>query len=472
MSQEQRVGSAAIDGREAAFLAVQDVFSGRGFVGERLRALRGERRLGGREAALAMQIGLGAVRHAVTIDRVLSTVARYDPQRVRAALRTILCTAAYQIIWMDRVPVFAAGNQAVELARRHVGRRSPGMVNALLRRLTQAIEARRVPWERLNTRQVRVSWDQACAFESDVLPAADPANDHAEHLAVATGERARRYQSLVERFGAERAEGLAWACQALPVTILQRQRLRIGSDAFQEQVRASYGEAAECTADAAFLPPSVNALALPLFREGRAYIQDVTAHAAASLLEPRAGERVLDLCAAPGGKSIVLAQQMNDRGEVVACDASPDRILQVRQNVERLGLTCIRPHLIRTSDASESDLGGEFDAALADVPCSNSGVIARRPEARLGLTPRKLSSLVELQGALLRHAAARVRTGGRLVYSTCSIELEENEQIVSAFLSENPGWKLDSQQTWLPSWGPRLSDWRDGGYAARLVRRT
>ncbi|GAG17886.1 unnamed protein product, partial [marine sediment metagenome] len=257
-------------------------------------------------------------------------------------------------------PVFAAGNQAVELARRHVGHRSPGMVNALLRRLTQAIEARRVPWERLNPRQLRVSWDQACAFESDVLPEADPASDHVEHLAAATGERPRRYHSLVERFGPERAEALAWACQALPVTVLQRQVLRINSGVFQEQVRASCGEVAECTTDAAFLPPTVNVVALPLFREGRAYVQDMTAHAAASLLEPRPGERVLDLCAAPGGKSIVLAQQMNDRGEVIACDASPDRILQVHANVARLELTCIRTHLIRTSDASESDLAGEF----------------------------------------------------------------------------------------------------------------
>jgi 16S rRNA (cytosine967-C5)-methyltransferase len=472
MREEQRAGPGPIDGREAAFLAVRDVFSGRGFVGERLRALRDQRRVAGREAALAMQIALGAVRHALTIDRVLSTVARYDPQRVRPALRSVVGTAAYQIIWMDRVPLFAAGNQAVELARRHVGRRSPGMVNALLRRLTQAIEARRVPWERLNSRQVRVSWDEACAFESEVLPAADVASDHVEHLAAATGERPRRYRKLLERLGPEGAEAVAWACQALPVTVLQRHLLRINSGAFQEQVRANCGAPAECTPDAAFLPPTVNAVALPLFREGRAYIQDMSAHAAASLLAARPGERLLDLCAAPGGKSIVLAQHMNDRGEVIACDAAPDRILQVRENVARLRLTCIRTHLIRTSDASESDLAGKFDAALVDVPCSNTGVIARRPEARLGLTRAKLGSLVKLQGALLRHAVARVRTGGRVVYSTCSIEPEENEQIVSAFLSESPGWELDSQQTWLPSWGPRLSEWRDGGYAARLVRRT
>ena len=115
-----------------------------------------------------------------------------------------------------------------------------------------------------------------------------------------------------------------------------------------------------------------------------------TARAAALLVEARRGERLLDFCAAPGGKSIVLAQQMGDHGEVVACDASPDRLLCVRDNVRRLRLTSIRTHLIQTSDASESDLTRSFDGALVDVPCSNTGVIARRPEARLGLTAQKL----------------------------------------------------------------------------------
>ena len=201
-------------------------------------------------------------------------------------------------------------------------------------------------------------------------------------------------------------------------------------------------------------------------------MQDVTARAAALLVDARPGESVLDFCAAPGGKSIVLAQQMGDRGEVLACDASPERILRVRENTRRLRLTSIRTHLIRTSDASESDLTRMFDAALVDVPCANTGVIARRPEARLGLTTEKLASLVELQRALLRRAAASVRPGGRLVYSTCSIEPQENGQIVEAFVAETPAWELVTSQTTLPTWGPRLSDWRDGGFAALLVRRT
>jgi 16S rRNA (cytosine967-C5)-methyltransferase len=466
----ERTGS--LRGRAAAFQAVHDVLRGQRFVNETLRQLRDDGRLEGREVALAAEIALGAVRHLVTIEHVLHSAARFDEARTKPALRAILLTAAYQIIWMDRIPDFAAVDEAVELARREVGGRTPGMVNAVLRNLTRAIEPRRLPWQRLNPRHVRASWDQACAFSSDVFPPAENADGAAAHLAAVTGERLERYRVLVERFGEQRAEQIAWASQAVPVTVLQRNTLRINAGVFHTRVREAFGDVADSLLDAAFLPSTVNVLGTTLFQEGRAHIQDMTARKAALLTEAQPGERVLDFCAAPGGKSIVLAQQMGDRGEVVACDASPERIVRVRENARRLRLTSIRTHLIQTSDASESDLRRTFDAVLVDAPCSNTGTIARRPEARLGLTAEKLESLVKLQRALLRRAAASVRPGGRLVYSTCSIEPEENEQIVDAFLSENPDWELDRSETNLPNWGPRLSDWRDGGYAARLLRKS
>jgi 16S rRNA (cytosine967-C5)-methyltransferase len=462
-------GAGLLSGREAAVEAVHDVLRGHGFVSETLGRLRGEQRLEGREAALAMEIALGAVRHAITIEHLLAVVGRFNERRVKPALRAILLAAGYQIVWMDRVPEYAAVDEAVEQARRHVGRRAPSMVNALLRNLTRAIEQRRGEWRPRDTRQVRVSWDEACLFKTDVLPAPD-ARGLTAHLAAATGERPARYRTLVERFGEARAEEIAWAAQAVPVTVLHRHTLRINPGVFQARLRETFGASAEWTPDAAFLPAAVNVVDTELFREGRVYVQDMTARIAALLLDARPGESVLDFCAAPGGKSIVLAQQMGDRGEVVACDASLGRIERVRDNLRRLRLTSVRTHLVRTSDASESDLTRSFDAALVDVPCSNTGVIARRPEARLGLTAEKLDSLVRLQAALLRRAAASVRIGGRLVYSTCSIEPEENQRVVEAFVSENPIWKLDTMETVLPRWGPKLSDWHDGGFAARLAR--
>jgi 16S rRNA C967 or C1407 C5-methylase (RsmB/RsmF family) len=563
-----RVGNPAgtLSGRAAALLAVRDVFEQRGQVQETLRALRAEGRLAGREGALAMDIALGAVRHVVTIGQVLSAVARVDPRLVSPALRALLWTAAYQIIWMDRIPLFAAVDQTVELAHATLGRRAAGMVNAVLRRLTGRVAERGTPWRRLAPDQVRVGWSRACAFSQPVLPAAESEHDLPVHLAAASGERRTRFRALVDRFGLKLAEAVAWASSAKPVLVLQRNPLRIDAAGLAAAAAAQWGPQVELSEGALFATNATGVLESRLFTQGQIYVQDQTAHRAATLLEPRAGERILDLCAAPGGKSIALACEMGDRGEIVACDSSAERLRQVCENIERLGLSSIHTHLLAAGNAgkpsegkrlyqypshqagghgtpsradpvlgepgsgpslgatgsdpslgvtgsdvslgatgSDASLGATgsvtrseasksaarravqearhareadrevlerpFDAALVDVPCSNSGVIARRPEARLRLTRSKIAALVRVQAELLRRAAAAVRPGGRLVYSTCSIEPEENERVVSAFLAERTDWTLEHEEIALPNWGPRPSDWRDGGYAA-LLRRT
>ncbi len=476
---EGGVSEKAIGGREAAFQAVLEVLRGR-FAGDVLRARRAGAELENREAGLALEIALGTVRHLLTIQQVLSAVARFDPRRVRPEARAVLATAAYQIIWMTRVPSFAAVNEAVELARRHLGGREPGMVNAILRRLTGAIATPRVEWQRLNPRQIRVSWDQACEFAREVLLPARTPEQLSAHLAGACGERTARWKELESRFGAPAAEAIAWASQAIPVTVLQRNALRLQAAEFRAELLSAVqaGPSASCEPrievadDCAYLAASVHLSQLPAFGAGGAYVQDPTAHAAAALVGAQPGERVLDLCAAPGGKTAAMAIQMQDRGEIVACDVSAERLRRVQENAQRLGLTCIR-----TSDSpagargSGASLGG-FDAVLVDVPCTNTGVIARRPEARLALSNSKLRSLVQIQGDLFRTGAAHTRPGGRLIYSTCSLEPEENQQPVEAFLAEHSEWSLAAQQTTLPAWGPGLSSWRDGGFAARLERRS
>lgn len=462
--------AATLTGREAAYRAVRDVLAGKGFASTRLHALRRDDRLAGREAGLAMEIALGSIRHVITIAHVLGAVARFEERRTNVPLRSVLYTAAFQLIWMDRIPEFAAVDAAVDLARRHVRGRAPGMVNAVLRKLVRAIASRRACWQPKDPCHIRVDWTRACAFNVPVLPAASSESERAAHLAAAAGERDGRFAVLVERFGAQQAEMIAWASQAVPPTVLHRNPLRIDLPDFRDRVRKELGDAALWRKDAAFAPPDVSVVQTRLFREGLASIQDATAHRAALLVEPRPGERLLDWCAAPGGKAAVLAQQMDDRGEVLACDVSAERLERVHENAARLGLNSIRPVLLAPDSPESAELRGEFDAAIVDAPCSNTGAIARRPEARLGLTLRKLASLRGVQSEVLRQAALHVRPGGRLVYSTCSIEPQENERIVEAFLSEFSAWRLDQQWIALPAWGPALDDWRDGGFAARLLR--
>ncbi len=455
-----------LDGRTAAALAVADALAGRRFASETLRELRTAGQLTGREAGLALEVTHGALRHVVTIEHILRALATFDRDRTPPRVRAVLYTGAYQLIWLDRIPPFAAVDGAVEVARLLTPGRAPGMVNAVLRRVADGIAKRRTAWQRLDATQVRVSWEQACQFRAVVLPS----GDESAHLAVAAGERPQRYAELVTRHGPAAAEAVAWATQAVPATVVHRNTLRVPPNEWAGLLFSTFGDEAEADGERAYLPPSLAVIDTPAFASGQLFVQDTTAHAAAAALAAQPGECILDLCAAPGGKSIVLALALEDRGEVVACDSGAERLLRVQENVARLGLTCVRTSVLRQHTPPPGPHGGCYDAVLVDVPCSNTGVIARRPEARLGLTAEKIVSLIGLQGELLRTAARCVRSGGRLVYSTCSIEPAENDELVEAFLASEPQWRLDGEALMLPAWGPRWSDYRDGGYFARLIR--
>jgi 16S rRNA (cytosine967-C5)-methyltransferase len=188
-------------------------------------------------------------------------------------------------------------------------------------------------------------------------------------------------------------------------------------------------------------------------------VQDPSTLFAVDLLAPKPGERILDLCAAPGGKTTYIAQRMNNDGLVVASDSSNDRLELLRENCDRLGATCVE------ITAANSLLPREFDRVLVDAPCSNTGVLRRRVDLRWRVTPEEFTRLQGEQAGVLRRAAAFVKPGGVLVYSTCSLEPEENRGIVDAFLQEHPAFTLEEAGDVLP-----MRDGCDGAYAARLVR--
>jgi 16S rRNA (cytosine967-C5)-methyltransferase len=458
----------ADDARTRAVQAVMGALRGAQFAQD---AFAAERPAGGdpREMGLSFAIALGTLRHLITIEHVLGRVAKYEPRRVRADVRAAICTGAFQLVWMDRVPDYAAVDAAVEIARRTSGVPAARMVNAVLRRVGRAIEATGVAWQRGAAREVRTGWETACRFREAVLP--EPADEAgwSRYLAAAAGERPGRFAQLVERHGRAAAEAVAWASQAIPAVMLVRNPRRCAAEEFVNAARASGAELSARDGDHAFLPAGVAAGALELVQTGQAYVQDPTAAAAAQAVAAQPGERVLDLCAAPGGKALALALALEDRGEVLACDLDRERLGRVAENATRLELRSIRPLAVDATDPGEALAAGAFDAVLVDAPCSNTGVIARRPEARLGLTEQKLAALVVLQEQLLATARRCVRPGGRIVYSTCSIEPAENDGVVGAFAQGDAGVALQDSALTLPAWGPRPQDWRDGGYWARLA---
>ena len=202
---------------------------------------------------------------------------------------------------------------------------------------------------------------------------------------------------------------------------------------------------------------------LASFQQGMFYVQDPSTLLAVKEMSPERGEAILDMCAAPGGKLTLIAQCVGNEARVIAQDTAADRLRLIEQNCARLGVTCVKTHL--TKDAT-LDAGLPFDRILLDAPCSNTGVMRRRVDLRWRLTEEEIKRLEQMQLALLRRAALLLKPAGSLVYSTCSLEPEENKTVIESFLQEQPGFVCSRQRQLLP-W----IDGVDGAYVATLKRR-
>jgi 16S rRNA (cytosine967-C5)-methyltransferase len=454
-------------GRDVALAALLDAWAGKAFAADVVAARRRSGVVDGREGAFALQLALICLRHSFTIDHVLGAVASYDRRRVTDWVRGVLHIAAAQMLYLDRVPVFAAVDQAVEQARAVAGGPAGRMVNAILRRLSEAIVERRAAWTADDPTRLRIGWDTAVHFRRDVLPPLDAPKF--DHIVVATSFPRAVFRGAAERYGAAAVVSAAWASQAEPALVFHPHTLRLTPEEFLERVQAWSAAQADVVNNAAYVRPG--AAMPPWITEGLAYIQDTTAYAAARHVEAQPGEKILDLCAAPGGKSVTMALAARDQATIVAADVSSTRLDRLRETIERLELTGIRPLVLDASKPIPDDMLGDFDAVLLDTPCSNTGVLSRRPEARYRLDDHHFNEVIRLQEKLLLHAAQCVRPGGRLVYSTCSIMPRENEEAVRRFLADRDTWELEDERVTLPAWGPQVSDWRDGGYIARLRHR-
>lgn len=414
------------------------------------------RGLEGRDRALLRRIVGTEVRRRGTLRAL---VRHFAQRKLSSDLAAHLHVALVQAFFLDRIPDHAVVSESLLAVRQTSGPHGVRVLHAVLGNALRARGEGRSgdPRRDLVGRDLHLSEP----FLRD--PVEHPLLWFEDALSL-PAPLARRWSA---RYGEASARGLAVAALDEPALSLRATRPG-GRDALAAELRA-----ADCTprhgahADVLLLPPeqSEAALATPAFSEGRATVQGESALRAAQAVEARAGERVLDLCAAPGGKTAVLAAA---GAEVTACDVSPPRLERVAQTLARLGLS-ERVNL-RCVDGREVDTG-EFDAVLVDAPCSNTGVLAARPEARWRFGPAAQRELAALQEALLRAGAARVRPGGRLVWSTCSLEPEENRRAVDAFLGEQPAWSLEADAESLPDLATdreRGAGPVDGGYWARL----
>ncbi|HEX4084529.1 MAG TPA: 16S rRNA (cytosine(967)-C(5))-methyltransferase RsmB [Chthoniobacteraceae bacterium] len=381
-----------------------------------LHAAVDENRFSTLDRALFMEIFYGVIRFRRTLDFLVSKLREEDiDSRTRQALRIGL----YQLLRM-RVPQHAAVNETVEVAGR--GR---SLVNALLRRFLR---------EEKNLRK---------------------------HLDMAPlGVRLSHPEVLVDRwtrqFGALDTAALCeWNNH--PAEILVRvNELKV---TMGELMQAGGGHPAEAHP----LMLKMERLPISWIVDGLCYVQDPSTLMACEMLAPRPGERVLDACAAPGGKTSYLAQMMRNEGSIVACDVSAERLVRMRENLARLSVTNVE---VRKADWLKPPAGEreKYDRILLDAPCSNTGVIRRRIDVRWRLNGEDFAKMPEMQMGLLKNLSARLKPGGSLVYSTCSMEPEENEEIVRRMAREVPELKFQESRRTLP-----FRDKVDGAFAARFT---
>ncbi|MFQ5845856.1 MAG: 16S rRNA (cytosine(967)-C(5))-methyltransferase RsmB [Planctomycetota bacterium] len=418
------------DAREAAFGILRRVERQGAYASLLLQAMGGET-LPARDRALVTELVYGVLRHRLYLDHVIAAFSSRPLERIDADLRLILRLALYQILYLDRIPARAAVNEAVALARRRLGARgraAAGFANALLRAVgSQPARVPQVP---------------------PVLGAADPARA----LALGASHPEWMVRRWIERFGLDGAERLL-AAQNRPAPVALRVNLR---RATSERVAAALSAQGVPTAPGRFLERFlVVARGAPqrtdAFRRGEFYIQDEASGLVARMARARPGERILDACAAPGGKALALAETTGERGLVVAGDPHAARLGLLRDNARRLGLSwCVAVAGDFAGQRLPLAPGAAFDIVVVDAPCSGTGVIRRHPELRYRLSPAGLDRLVELQARLLERCAPLVRVGGSLLYSVCSLEPEEGPLQARRFLEEHRGFVAEDPRPDLP----------------------
>lgn len=416
-----------------------------------------------RERGLLTELVYGTVRHRDTLEFLVESASARGLEKVAPDLLATLLVAAYQLVYLEHVPAAVAVSEAVEQVKApHLKRFANGLLRGLGRQVVRRIEDDAAPADVPATRRLPGRERGWVVLAEDLLP--DAAREPAAWLSAATGHPSVLVRRWLTRFGFEKTLEVCRANNAPPPVCLRANTLKTTREELVTELAALGARAGLDAPEAVYLDHKGDPSKLPAFIEGRCTVQDETAMLVAPFARPKPGARVLDLCAAPGGKTTHLAELMKDEGRVIASDADGARLERVRENVARLGLRSVHP--LEGDIPLEGERGPPYDAVLVDVPCSNSGVLRRRVEVRTRVDALERGPLLELQRGLLVRARALLAPGGVLVYSTCSIDEDENEAQVRAFLAAEPGMRVERERATLPRRGGG-----DGGYVAALVLR-
>lgn len=406
--------------------------------------------LSGPDKALLYEIVHGVVRWGGRLDWVLNGFYKGQFSKAIPNLKNGLRVALYQILFLDRVPDYAAVNEAVEFVKKLQGQRPADLTNAILRNIIRSKNAIRYP---------------------------DPEADLPGYLTAYYSHPLWMVKRYLKRFGRGQTEKLLTANNEKPYLTLKINALKTNPEEFKNllnSVNLKFNQG-KYLPEFFQLQNLTNITAWEYFIKGYFNIQDESAGLACRLLDVSSGMRVLDLCAAPGGKTAYIAGLMQDKGVIAAIDRFDSRLKIFRSNIERLGITCVK-----TIESDAMDYSSEqFDRVLSDVPCSGTGTLSKKPDIKWKRDLLDIKNMTEIQFKLLEKASTLVKKNGILVYSTCSIEPEENFEIVARFLKGHTNFILKNAAEEFPK---ELVDENgciqtlphvhqmDGAFAAKLIR--
>lgn len=416
--------------RSVAFEILKNIFEKKAYSSAAIDEGLKKSDLDGRDRAFVTSLVYGTLTHLKYLDYQIASYSKTGLKKLSQSVLIILRISLYQIKFMDKVPESAAVNEGVKLAK-NKAYRSAGFINAILRSFLR--EGEKMPTEKKKT----------------------------EFLAIKYSFPEYMVSMWRGQYGDEKCEEILKELNSPPVLSVRVNLSKISVEEFIENAGGEKGGAESSV----ILPPKGAVSEIFGFNEGYFIVQDVAAQKVAYIMNPPKGGRVLDMCAAPGGKTTHIAEMVGESGAVDAWDIYDHKIALIEENAERLGIKNINAYVHNGKDEEES-LFEKFDAVLLDAPCSGLGIIKKKPEIKWERTKEDINEIIKEQKTLIEKARLYVKAGGTLLYSTCTLNKNENEKIVEGFLENNKNFSLCGEMVNIfPSHG------EDGFFIAKLERK-
>ena len=408
------------------------------------------------DRAFLTELTYGVLRWRGRLDWAIQHFSKIPFEKIESGTLNTLRLGLYQILFLSRTPSSAAVNESVELAKRIRGKGGAGFINAVLRSTIRRKDEIRYP---------------------------DIDQDPALHISVAQSHPLWLVQRWVKELGVEETLRVCKFNNQISSLMLRTNTLKISrTDLIEKLWKKELGPLPAIFSEEGVLlqdpPPTSD---LPFLKEGLYIIQDEASQLITSIVDPKPGERILDACAAPGGKTTHMAQTMENRGEIYALDVSQGKLDWIEEMCQRLGIKTVKTVKGDAAASLPVSKGLVFDRVLADVPCSGFGTLRKNPDLKWRRGEKDIKRLSELQFSILNHLSAYVKEGGVLVYSTCTVFHEENEDVLEKFLEGHPEFQVDRMDKVLPkkfhsfiqngyfkTFPPK--DGMDGFFAARMVK--